>query len=165
VTLLASTMFAIPVLPPGPFMPPSCRVRITCASHSFAFVMIGELGLVGYWYSGRYSNDKVGSGHGRGRLDSPQAWCSNSYGKGYSGDIWMELDAGSVKVCVCMHLFVVSRVKLHAHSLTRTHTRVLPGWFRRAEQTIISGSPATRSRLVPTARPGMKVNRVCLRGM
>jgi len=103
VSLLASTMFAIPVLPPSPFMPPSCHVQNTCVSHSFASAMISRLLSAGHRYSGRVHNDKVGYGHGRGRLDSPQAWSSNSYGKGYSGDSWMELDAGSVKVCVCTH--------------------------------------------------------------
>mmetsp|Transcript_95912 Transcript_95912/g.140121 ORF Transcript_95912/g.140121 Transcript_95912/m.140121 type:complete len:232 (+) Transcript_95912:275-970(+) len=41
-------------------------------------------------------------------------------------------------------------------SSMRVQSRALPAWFRRAEQRFMSGSPATRSRLVPMARPGMK---------
>ena len=51
----------------------------------------------GHRYNSVWANQAVGVGHGRGRLDSPQGWSSRSYGKGYTGNNWMQLDAGSVK--------------------------------------------------------------------
>jgi len=55
----------------------------------------------GHRYSSTWANDKLGYRHGRGRLDSRQAWSSRCYHwhkcRGYKGNNWMQLDAGSVK--------------------------------------------------------------------
>ena len=47
---------------------------------------------IGNSYSSTWNNDKTGNGHGRGRLNSPQAWSSAINQVGH----WMQIDVGEI---------------------------------------------------------------------
>ena len=47
---------------------------------------------IGNKYSSTWNNDRTGVGHGRGRLNSPQAWSSAINDVGH----WMQVDIGEV---------------------------------------------------------------------
>jgi hypothetical protein len=47
---------------------------------------------IGNSYSSTWNNDKAGSGHGRGRLNSPQAWSAAENKVGH----WMQVDVGEI---------------------------------------------------------------------
>lgn len=65
-------------------------------------------------YSSTWSNDPKGVSHGRGRLDSPQAWSAASN----NADQWFELDAGSMTTI----LGVATKGRLNSNQWVKTFT-------------------------------------------